>query len=219
MANSQVADGERRARRRHRSTSELEDGKLRDKESVAHDSSREEVRRTEVERIERRSKTSRTSIATPNMTSESHTTIPSSRSGSTHRRRRRHHGSEESKHKRRRSRENSDHVYCSSAERPRSSRASIPAKTKLEGSATESESSSTEEILVEVKSRRKKKTKIITITEGESVLGKPKERKETADREIRSPPRDSEGSIRRSRTSHSRRKSTTDILLPSPPKR
>ena len=221
MASSQAADGEGRARRRHRSISELEDGNVlptSGNKTVAQGSSREEVRRTEVERIESRSKTSRTSVATPNMTSESHATIPSLKSGSTHRRRRRHHGSEHTEHRRRRSAEDSGHVYPSSAERPRSSRVSIPARTKVDRDGSESEGSSTEEEPVEIKPR-KRRTKIIYITEEESVLGRPKERKVTADRDIRSPPRVSEESSHRSRTSHSRRKSTANILLPSPPKR
>ena len=221
MASSQAADGEGRARRRRRSTSDLADEKLHrtsGKETVAQGLNRGEVRRTEIERVESRNKTSRTSVATPNMTSESHTTIPSSKSGSTHRRRRRHHDSEYTEHRRRRSKDDSGHVYPSSAERPRSSRVSIPAKIKVARDVSESEGSSSEEEPVEVKPRRKKK-KVIYINEGESILGKAKARKVAVDREVRSPPRASEESVRRSKTSHSRRRSTADVSLPSPPKR
>ena len=219
MANSQAADGERRTRRRHRSSSELEDVKvcpMSGKKTVAQDPSHEKVSSTGVERIESRSKRNNISEATSNMTSVSHATIPSSRSGSTHRRRRRRHRSADTEH-RRRSKEKSGHISRSSAERTRSSRLSVPSKTKVDNDASDSERSSTEEELVEVKPR--KKTKIIYITEEESVLGRHKERKVTTDREVRSPSKASERSTLRSRASHSRRKSTADISLPSPPKR
>ena len=239
MANSRDVDGERRARRRERSHSTLERQKPYEssgKDAVTpepQDIDLLEVRRNRVERLGGSTTTLETTEL-PKMSSESHATLLSSRSGSTHRRRRRreHHvGPREVEHRRRRkstTKDDSRYVYPTHTSRVQSSRVAISdtSMSNTRGHSqdtddTESEegSAGSEEV---VSKPRTRKVRVVYITEEGSKLSGPKERRVRPHREHREHGerlKEIGESLRSSRTSHSRRKSTTGLPHASSPKR
>ncbi|TVY15626.1 E3 ubiquitin-protein ligase itt1 [Lachnellula arida] len=224
MANSQ-ADGKRRVRR-HRSHSELKDEKKhrsRGKGKVTLEPDESEVGRIRIERLETRTSTDRTA-ATPKMTSESYATLPTQKSSSSHRRRRVHHRSgEENSHRRRRnstSEDDSTHVYRNPESRSKQSRIQVAEKqVQSDEGSSESEREERQMQAESVKERpRKRKIKIVYITEEDYQSTKPKERK-VREKKPRDDHQEREGSIRRSKTHHSRQKVSAEALHASPPKR
>jgi hypothetical protein len=210
MANSRATDGEDRVRRRRKSYSELEG-----KEKVTPEPEVSEVRRIRIERLEGNT-TTRRSVATPKMTSESHATLSSLKSGSSHRRKSVHHrhsGKEETKHRRRTkstSKDKSSYVYRSAVDRSCSSRTSVSEARRLgrDGESSDSEADSTQSEPIQVKPRRRK-IKIVYVDEEDYKSSNPKERRSRTDREGKSHDRDIDESVRRSRA-HSRRHSVVD---------
>lgn len=227
MANSQ-ADGKRRVRR-HRSHSELDDEKLhrsRGKGKVALEPDLSEVRRMRIERLEDRTSTDRTP-ATLKMTSESHATLPSQKSSSSHRSRRkkeRDRSADGKSHRRRRKSTLRDASTTYVYENPesKSSKSRIIVEEKKSSSDEESSESEEEEKSTKpesVKERpRKRKVKVVYITEEDYHSSKPKERT-VKDKKPQDSHQEKEGSIRRSKTHHSRRKSSAEAPPASPPKR
>lgn len=223
MANSQ-ADGRRRVRR-HRSHSELDEEKAhksRGREKAALEPDVSEVRRIRIERLESQTSNDRTAAASK-MTSESHATLSTQKSPSSHRRRKEHHRSgEEKSHRRRRkspSRDDSTYVYGNPESNSKQSRIKIAEKEL--GIADESSESEEEERSTRVESvndrPRKRKIKIVYITE-EDYQSKPKERS-IREKKPRDDHKDSDAFVRRSKTHHSHRKSSAEGPPPSPPRR
>jgi hypothetical protein len=224
MVNSQV-DGKRRVRRR-RSHSELDDEKLhksRGKGKVALEPNGPEVRRNTIERLEDRTSNDRTA-ATPKMTSESHATLRSQKGSSSHRRRKDHHrsGVEKSHRSRRKSTSRDDSTYVYGNPESKSKHARITVAEKKLGSDDESSESEEAERSTQpesVKERpRKRKIKIVYITEEDYQSSKPKERT-VREKKPQDGPQEREGSIRRSKTHHSRRKASAEAPPASPPRR
>jgi hypothetical protein len=227
MANPQAVGEDRRVRRRRRSHSELEDEKLYKsggKETVTLEPDAEEVRRIRIERLEG-SATNGRPAATPKMTSESHATLPSSKSASSHRKRRDHHRRPEEKKHRRRWKSSakdditSEYVYGPPGEKSQSSRITVSETRRL--GRDEESSESEEDVAVQpepVKEPRKRRIKIVYITEEEAKAARRRERrerraKELSDQELAEP-------VHRSRVHHSRRRSSAAETPPaSPPKR
>ncbi|TVY67388.1 hypothetical protein LSUE1_G009227 [Lachnellula suecica] len=224
MANSH-GDGKRRVRR-HRSHTDLDAENLhksRGKESlVTPEPDLAGVRRVRVERLEDRTSTDRTAAAAK-MTSESHATLPSQKSSSSHRRRKEHHRDEEKSHRRRRepvSRDDSAYVYENSESKSKHSRVQVAERKIL--SDEESIESEEEEQSIQpesVKERpRKRKIKIVYITEEDYQSSKPKERTAKA-KQLPESHTEREGSIRKPKTRHSHRKSAPEVAPASPPRR
>ena len=220
-------------RRRRRSHGEWEDEKLyksRGEEKITLEPDVSEVRRIRVERLEGSTSTRR-SVATPKMTSESHATLPGLKSTSSHRRRK---GPQRStvstKHRtRRKSNSNDDstptYVYGPSADRSQTSRNTISETRKL---GRDEESSASEEDEDEenhtthsgpVREKPKRKIRVVYVKENSLKSTKPKERRVKSYKETRDRPKDSSESVRRSRVHTSRRKSVAEERPVSPPKR
>jgi hypothetical protein len=221
MANSQAADGERRARRRSRSYSELEGEKLyksRGRENVTLEP---DISRIRTERFEANS-TIRRSPEIPKMTSIFHTTLPGLKSTPSHgRRKENRRSSEEMKHRKRRKSTLKDdstptYVYGKPAVQSQSSHITTSETRKLgqDGESSESEEDrATQSEPVEEKPR-KRKIRVVYVTEE----SKPKH-KEHKSRTNKAPvehTRDVEESGRRSRA---RRKPVADAPHASPPTR
>jgi hypothetical protein len=212
MANSRAADGERRVRRRRSSYSELEGG-----EKVTPEPELSEVRRIRLERLEGNA-TTRKPAASPKMTSESHATLPSLKSRSTHRRKKdRHHhsGTEERKHRSRRkstSKVEPTYVYGSPTERSKPSRTRISETRRLgaDGDSTDSDEDSTKSEPVRIKSQ-KRKIRIVYVEDQDHKTSRTKERRLRAEREVRDRTRDDEESVHRSRAHVPRRQSAVEI--------
>lgn len=229
-----MADGDRRVRRRRRSHSELEDEEIyksRGKEKITLEPDVSEVRRIRIERLEGSTSTRR-SVATPKMTSESHATLPSLKSASSHRRRHDPRRSTAStKHRTKRKSTSKDdstptYVYGTPADRPQSSRITKSDTRKLgkDGESSESEDEDEDDRATHSEPTRekprKRKIRVIYIKEGEEPKSsKPKERRVKSDEETRDRPRDSHESVRRSRAHTTRRKSVFEERPASPPKR
>jgi hypothetical protein len=221
-------------RRRRRSYSELDDERLtksRGKEKVALEPDVSEVRRIRVERLEGSTSTRRTA-ATPKMTSESHATLPSLKSASSHRRKDHRRSTVSTKHRtRRKSTSKGDstptYVYGTPADRSQSSRITISEVKKLsrDGESSESEEEDEDEEDGATHSEpirekpKKRKIKVIYIKEDDSKSSSTKERRGKSDKEIRDRPRDSHESVRRSKAHTTRRKSIAEERPASPPKR
>ncbi|TVY33371.1 E3 ubiquitin-protein ligase [Lachnellula occidentalis] len=221
MANSQ-ADGKRRVRR-HRSHSELKDEKKhksRGKGKVTLESDESEVGRIRIERLETQTSTD-TTAARSKMTSESYATLPSQKSSSHRRRRVYHRSGEESSHRRRRnsySEDDSTHVYRNPESRSKK-QSRIQVAEKQVHSDEESSESGQEERHTQAEERpRKRKVKIVYITEEDYQSTKPRERA-VREKKSRDDHQEREGSIRRSKTHRSRQKVSAEALPASPPKR
>ena len=219
-------------RRRRRSYSGLDDRNLyksRGEEKITLEPDVSEVRRIRIERLEG-STSSRRSVATPKMTSESHAPLPSLKSASSHRTRHNPRRSTAStKHRTKRKSTTKDdsipsYVYGTPADRPQSSSITISETRKLgrdgESSETEEEDEDATHSEPIREKPRKRKIRVIYVKEGEeSKSSKPYERRVKSDQEFRDRPRDSHDSVRRSRVHAPRRKSSVEERLASPPKR
>ena len=227
MANPQTLREDRRVRRRREPHSELEDEKLYKsggKGTVTLEPDAEEVRRIRIERLEG-STTHGRPAATPKMTSESHATLPSSKSASSHRKRRNHHRRpEEKKHRRRRQSSakddiTSEYVYGPPGEKSQSSRITV-SETRGRG-RDEASSESKDDVAVQlepVKGSRKRRIKIVYITEEEAKAARRRERRERRAKEL--PDQESAEPVHRSSRHHSRRRTSAAETPPaSPPKR
>lgn len=216
-------------RRRRESCSSLDDKKLcisRGKESVTHELDAAEQRRFRIERFDgSRTSSSGRAPETTTMTTESQATPHGLKSTSSHRRRRdRHMEPEEKKHRRRKkSPEREDgptYVYGSPAERPKTERIRVSETRRL---GRDGEFSSEEEKVsrsrADKERPREKKIKVVYVTREELKASKHKAPRVKTVREER--PRESEGSVHRSRAHISRRKSVAEApsLPPPPPKR
>jgi hypothetical protein len=164
---ARLVDGERRVRQRTSSSSSLEDEDVFE----SREQTASELRRIRIERLEGSSSPRRRST-TQTMPSESHATLPSHKSLSSHRRRRRHQrDSEEKEHRSRRKStakdESVDYVYGPPADRPKSSRIVVKETRRL-GRVGESSESEEEPIVRSPRERRseekEKKIKVIYIT-------------------------------------------------------
>ena len=221
-------------RRRRRSYSELEDGRLyksRGEGKTALEPDIPEVRRIRVERLEGSTSTRR-SAATAKMTSDSHATLPSVKSALSHRRK---HDPRRSlvskKHRTKRkstSRDDSTptYVYGDPADRAQASRSTISESRKL---SRDAESIDTEEDKVEDDAatqseavREKpntKKIRVVYVERHDSKSPRPSERRVKSDKKSRDRPRDSHESIRSSRVHTTRRKSIPQDRQASLPSR
>jgi hypothetical protein len=189
-----------------------------------------EVPRLRVERLEGSTSTRR-SVATPKMTSESHATLPSLKSVTSHRRR---HDSRRStvstkQRTKRKSIPKDDstptYVYGTPADRSQSSRITTTETRKLgrEGESSVSEDEDGEEDATHSEPIRekpkKRKIRVIYVDDEEPKSSKPREHRVKLDREIRDRPRDCHESVGRSRAHPTRRKSVVEERLASLPKR
>jgi hypothetical protein len=224
-----------RARRRPKSDGRLDENPYESsgKEAITQQPPEKDVThrgRTRVERPDRNT-TARGSTATLKMTSESQTTLPSLRSGSSHKRRRRKEHREDSKevehHRSRKSTagDGSRHVYSTRTDPSQSSRITISDTLKIEtrassqdGETSDSEASSKGSEPAKPRPR-KRKIRVIYITEEKSEVAKPRERRARPEKEPKDRLKESGESIRSSRTSHSRRKSAAHTPPLSPPRR
>lgn len=212
MVNGRATDGERGLTRQRKSHSELEG-----KEDVTLRPDVSEVRRIRIERLDADT-TTRRFVATPEMTSESHATLPRSKSRSTHRRKKVHHyqsGKEETKHRRRTkstSKDEPSYVYSSPVDRTHSSRTSIQETRTLgrDGESSDSEADSAQSEPLQVKPRRRR-IKIVYVDEEDYKPLRSKERRSKIDKEGRDRHRDVDESVRRSRQQRSRRQSSADV--------
>ena len=209
MANFLPTDGKDRVRRRRKSHSELEGIEI-----VTPELDVSEVRRIRIERLKGNT-TTRRSVATPKMTSESHATLPSLKSASSQRRKSvqsRHSGKEETKHRRQKSTSKDDYpyVYRSSVKNPHASRTSLPKAGDVHGEeeSSDSEADSTQSEPIEAKPRRRK-IKIVYVDEDVYKSSKHGERRSRTDKDRKGDDRDTDKSVRSSRT-HSRRHSVVD---------
>jgi hypothetical protein len=233
MARSEVADGERMMRRRRSSYSELEDEKLyrsRGKEKITLEPDDSELRRVRVERLEGSTSTRR-SVATPKMTSDSHATLPSLKPTSSHRRRHDiRHRKVSTKHRTRRKSSSKDdstptYVYGTPAERSQPSRITISETRKLgrDGESSELADENEEDHTTHSEPVRdkpkKRKIKVIYVKGHDLKSSTPGERRVKSDKEIRDRRRDSYESVRRSRAHTTRRKSIAEERPSSPLKR
>ncbi|KAG0650123.1 RING-type E3 ubiquitin transferase itt1 [Hyphodiscus hymeniophilus] len=208
---------ERRTRRRRKSNSELDKGKIYEssgKEEIELEPDASEVRRLRLERLEGSTSTRR-SVATPKMTSESHTTLASLKSASSHRTK---HDSRRStvstKHRTKRkstSREEMTptYVYGTPADISQSSHPTISETRKLgrNGESSDSENEEEERAEKTKEKPKKKKTRVIYIEGEESKSSRHRERRVKSDEEVRDHPRHPHESVRRSRVHTTRRKS------------
>lgn len=233
MARSEEADGERRIRRRRRSYNELEAERLyksRGEEKITLEPDVSEVRRIRVERLEGSTSTRR-SVATPKMISESHATLPSLKSASSHRRR---HASRRSsvstKHRTKRkstSRDDSTptYVYANSTDKTQSSRITISESTKLsrDGGSIDSEedekeddaSTHSKQVTEKPKTR---KIRVIYVDGDDLKSLKPRERRvKSKERQDRSS--DSHETVRRNKVHTTCRKSIREDRPASLPSR
>ena len=232
MARSEeAADGDREVRRRHRSDSELEDETLyksRGKAKGTLEPDASEVRRLRVERLEDSTSTGRTA-ATPKMTSESHETLPSLKSASSHRKKDHRRSTVSTKHRtRRKSALKSDstptYVYGTPADTSQSSRITISEIRRL-GRDDESSESEEEETGAATHSEpvrqkpKKRKVRVVYIEEDDTKISRPREGRAKSDKDIRDRPRSSHESVRRSRAHTTRRKSIAEEPSASPSKR
>lgn len=213
MADSRAPEDELGVRRRRKSDSELDS-----EEKVTSESDVPSMRRIRIERVEGNT-TTRRSVATPKMSSESHATLRSEKSGSTHRRRKSHHhhsGKEEGKHRRRRnstSKDESPYVYGSPLNRPPTLRANNLRIRKpsqdIESTSSDAESTQSDPV-VEVKPR-KRKIKIVYVDDDDRKYSKSKEYRSTTNREGRVRHSDAEKIVRRSRATPTRRQSAVEM--------
>ena len=210
---------------------ELGDEKLyksRGKENVTLEPDVSELRRVRVERLEGSTSTRRTTAA-PKMTSESHATLPSLKSASSHRRRDHRRSTVSTKHRtRRKSTSKGDstptYVYGTPADRPQSSRIAISDVRKLsrDGESSESEEDEEDSGIHSEPVReepKKRKIRVVYVKEDGSKSSRPRERRVKSSKEIRERPRSSHESVRRSRAHTTRRKSIAEERPASPPKR
>ncbi len=223
--------GVRSARRRRDSFSSLDDEKpykSRGEDSVTLEPDPQEVRRIRLERLERRADATvgRAASTSLKMTSESHATIPSSRTSSSQRRRRDHHRSQD-EHRHRRGRESTTqdenagtYVYGPPRETLKSPDVIISETRVLGRDGQTSESSESEEEH-STRSRttreqpKERKIKVVYVAKADTKPIKHKEHRirDSSDRIKSSEP------IRRTSTHHSHRKSVSEAQPVSPLKR
>jgi hypothetical protein len=224
MANSQRE--ERRSSRRRDSGNEWQNehaAQSSRRERVAQDSelSIPGVRRIRVERQDERDTGGRESASSRKMASESYATQPSEESLSSHRRRRRQHRSPDDDAPGKRasvSRDESPARYLHGTP-SRTSRRSPVAESESRRLESDEESSDSEEEVsrrsgTSQKSPRKRKVKVVYITEEDYHSSKQKERRQRTDRKPVERAKEDD-SVRRSRTHRSRR-SVAEPTVPPP---
>jgi hypothetical protein len=228
MANSYRED--RRSYRRRASDSEWANehaGNSSGKERVTLDSEPEipGVRRIRVERRDERDAETRQTASPRKMRNESHTTLPSDESMSSHRRRRREHRSaDEEGHGRRTtvSRDDSpaSHLYGTPSKTSHHSQApeNQSRRVESEDETSESEEEVTGRSKVKRKSSSKRKVRVVYITEDEYHSSKQEERVHKGEKKP-SISVTEDDVVRRSRTHRSQRRSAAEPVDTSPMKR
>jgi transcription elongation GreA/GreB family factor len=233
-SNAEDKEPSRRVRRRHESHRGLDGEKLyksRGKETVTLQPDEQGARRIRIERLEGRTSVSTSVGRSPlrssaNMTEESIATPPSLRSTPSHRRRSvRDVRPEEKKHRQRRKSnpkedERTEYVYGPPTGRPKSSR--IISETRKLGrdgeTSEEEEERETQSEPEREKRHKEKKIRIIYVSKEEAKSLRHQEKRVKPEKGSSERPRDSEESVRRSRTHRSRRNSIAGVPV-SPPKR
>ncbi|KAL3419876.1 IBR domain-containing protein [Phlyctema vagabunda] len=224
MANPYAEDSEHKARRRHRSHIGLAEDSHRSRgvDEIVVEPEEEEPRRERVERLDGRTTTHRRTATASKMASESQTTLQSHTSRS--RRKKSHHGSvEEKKHrKRRKSRpRETDHVYAKPSSRSRSSRITIIETTAAaqEEEPSESEKDVESPAAVVRSEPKKRKIRVVYLTEEEARQKDRARRASIHTREKSGKVKEDDETAHRSRAHHSRKKPVVEATSGSPPKR
>jgi len=237
FSNAEGKEPSRRVRRGHESHSGLDDEKLykscgNESVTLLPDEQEVCVPRIRIERLEGSTSASTSVGRSPlrssaNMTEESIATPPSLRSPPSHRRRSVKEVRPEEKKYRTRRKSNAkeddrtEYVYGPPTGRPKSSRITISETRKLgrDGETSESEEErETQSEPVREKRHKEKKIRIVYVSREEAKSLRHKEKRVKPEKESSERPRDSEESVRRSRTHRSRRNSIAEVPA-SPPKR